>query len=160
METVDLLVEGGKASPGPPLGPKLGPLGVNIKEIVDSINEATRDFDGMQVPVTLEIDTETKEYEITVGTPPTAALIIKRAGIKQGSGVPQENFVGDISVEDARAIADMKRNDMLGKSTKSRVKEVIGTCVSMGVTFEGADPREAVETVGSGAYDDELQEQG
>lgn len=155
---MELLVEGGDASPGPPLGPKLGPLGVDIKEIVESINEATADFDGMQVPVTLEVDTETDEYGISVGTPPTAALVIQRAGIDRGSGVPQEDFVGDISVEDAKAIAGMKRGDMLGKNTKSRVKEVIGTCVSVGVTVEGTDPREAVKRVESGDYDSALTE--
>jgi len=158
METVEVLVEGGNASPGPPLGPKLGPLGVNIQKIVSAINEETESFEGMQVPVTLEIDTDTNEFEVEVGTPPTAALVLQQAGIEQGSGEPQEDFVGDITVEDAKKIADMKRGDMLGKTVKARVKEVVGTCVSMGVTFDGADPRDAIGSLESGSYNDELIE--
>lgn len=156
-ETIEVLVDGGKASPGPPLGPKLGPLGVNIKAIVDAINEATADFEGMQVPVTLEVDTETDEFDIEVGTPPTAALIKQQAEVDSGSGVPQEDFVGDITVADAVKIAGMKRNDMLGKDTKARVKEVVGTCVSMGITFEGTDPRDAIGDLAAGDYDDRIE---
>lgn len=157
-ETVELLVEGGKASPGPPLGPKLGPLGVNIKAIVDAINEETADFDGQQVPVVLEIDVDTDEFTIEVGTPPTASLILQQADIDSGSGVPQEEFVGDITVEDAVKIAGMKKSDMLGKDTRARVKEVIGTCVSMGVTFDGQNPRDVFDAIDSGEYDDQIGE--
>lgn len=156
MEEVEVLVEGGDASPGPPLGPKLGPLGVDIGEIVGAINEETEGFDGMEVPVKLEIDTGSGEYEISVGTPPTSSLVLQRAGIESGSGEPADEFVGDISLEDAKSIAEMKGGDMLGKDLKARVKEVVGTCVSMGVTFEGMDPREVVDAVEEGAFDEEL----
>ena len=73
-EVVEALVPGGKANPGPPLGPALGPMGVNIKEIVDNINEKTADFNGMQVPVKIIFD-DKKNYTIEIGTPPTSALI-------------------------------------------------------------------------------------
>lgn len=158
MEIIEVLVEGGNASPGPPLGPKLGPLGVNIKAIVDGINEATKDFEGMQVPVTLEVDPDSGDFDVEVGTPPTAALVIQQAGVERGSGEPQEDFVGDISVDDAKKIAEMKKNDMLGKTVKARVREVVGTCVSMGVTFEGTDPREAIGVLESGEYDSAIAE--
>ena len=74
-EKLDVLVDGGKATPGAPLGPALGPLGVNIVEIIKAINEKTKAFEGMKVPVTLVVDPKTKAYTITVGTPPTSALI-------------------------------------------------------------------------------------
>ena len=72
-EKIEALVEGGKASAGPPLGPALGPLGVNIGEVINTINEKTKDFAGMQVPVTVIVD-DKKNFEIKVGTPPASAM--------------------------------------------------------------------------------------
>ena len=76
-DTVEVLVEGGKATPGQPLGPALGPLGVNIPQIVGAINEKTKAFDGMKVPVKIIIDKD-KNFEIKVGTPPTSSLVTKQ----------------------------------------------------------------------------------
>ena len=90
-ETIEALVDGGKASAGPPLGPALGPLGVNIGAIVGEINNKTKNFDGMKVPVKIIVDEKTKEFTITIGTPPTSALILKELGIEKGgqeSGSP------------------------------------------------------------------------
>ena len=70
-EKVEVLIEGGKATAAPPLGPALGPMGVNIGEVVAQINTKTQDFKGMQVPVTVAINTDSKEFTISVGTPPT-----------------------------------------------------------------------------------------
>ena len=83
-EVIEALVDGGKATPGPPLGPALGPMGVNVVEIVAVINEKTKAFVGMKVPVKLTIDPKTKEFEVSVGTPPTSALILKELGIGSG----------------------------------------------------------------------------
>ena len=83
-QSVDALVEGGKASAAPPLGPALGPLGVNIGQVVAEINKKTASFQGMQVPVKVNVDTDTKEFNITVGTPPASALIKKEANLKSG----------------------------------------------------------------------------
>src|SRR5467141_949294 len=77
VEKLQVLVDGGKATPGPPLGPALGPLGVNIVESLKAINEKTKSFEGMKVPVTLLVDPKTKGFSIEVGTPPTSALIVK-----------------------------------------------------------------------------------
>jgi large subunit ribosomal protein L11 len=77
MNVVEVLIEGGKATPGPPLGPALGPLGANIKEIVNSVNERTKDYEGMVVPVKITLDGD--RVDITVGVPSTAALIKKDA---------------------------------------------------------------------------------
>ena len=81
-EILELLVDGGKATSGPPVGPALGPMGLNIMEVVKVINEKTKAFESMKVPVKLTIDTKTKKYEVTVGTPPTSALILKELGIE------------------------------------------------------------------------------
>ncbi len=152
-ETIEALVDGGEASAGPPLGPQLGPLGVNIMEIVNAINEKTQKFKGMKVPIKLTLDTETKEYDITVGTPPTTALIMEKLGIEKGSGSPESHKVADMSIDEAIQIADMKEDDLLGKDLKMRVKEVMGTCVSMGVTVDGKDPRDAQRSLDEGEYD-------
>ncbi len=152
-ETIEALVDGGEASAGPPLGPQLGPLGVNIMEIVNAINEKTQKFEGMKVPIKLTLDTETKEYEITVGTPPTTALILEKLGIDKGSGSPESHKVADISIKEIIQVADMKEDDLMGKNLKMRAKEVMGTCVSMGITVDGKDPREAQKLIDEGEYD-------
>ncbi|MBW6517590.1 MAG: 50S ribosomal protein L11 [ANME-2 cluster archaeon] len=155
-QVVEALVPGGKANPGPPLGPALGPLGVNIKEIVDSINEKTADFNGMQVPVKIIFDAK-KNYTIEIGTPPTSALILKELGIEKGSGHSGTDMVGNLSIEQAAKVARMKRDSLLATNFKSAVNEIIGSCVPMGVTVEGMDPREAQKAVKNGDFNDRLE---
>ncbi len=154
---VEVLVEGGKASAGPPLGPALGPLKVNIGEVVKAINEKTKPFAGMQVPVKVIVDSATKEFRIEVGTPPTSALIKKELGIEKG-GQDQKNKVGNLTMDQVIKIAQMKRDAMLAQSLKAAVKEVIGTALSMGVTVEGRDPREIQKEIDEGKWDDKLSE--
>lgn len=155
MTVVEVLVTGGKATPGPPLGPTLGPLGVNIKEVVDKINEDTKAFNGMQVPIKLTID-DKKQFTIQVGTPPTSSLIKKELGIELGSEQPNKKIVGNLTIKQAIAIAEMKRNDSLSKNIKNAVKEVIGTCSTMGVTIEDMKAKEATMAVNSGRFDSEF----
>jgi len=149
-KTIEALVSGGKATAGPPLGPALGPLGVNVLSIVNKINELTGDFMGMKVPVKVIVDTDTKEFDVEVGTPPTAALIVKELGIEKGSGNPKEEKVGDLSVEQVGRIAKSKMSQTYAKDIKSAAKEVLGTCVSMGVTIEGKDPKEIQKAIDKG----------
>jgi len=156
MEEVEVLVEGGKASAGPPLGPALGPLGVNVGEVVKKINEVTKDFQGMKVPVKVLVDPATKNFELKVGTPPASALIMKRAGIEKGAG--DENPVGNITMKDVVEIAKMKKNDLLGKDLKAKAKEIIGTCISMGVTIEGMKGKEIIKKIEEGAYEEYFKE--
>jgi len=140
MSVVEVLIEGGKASPGPPLGPALGPLGVNIKEVVNSMNELTKDYAGMEVPVKITVDGG--NVDISVGTPPTSALIKKELGIEKGKTDCGTDYAGDISMEQIKEIAKKKGGEMLAASLKGAVKEVIGTCVSMRVKVEGKDAKE------------------
>lgn len=157
VNVVEALVSGGSASAGPPLGPSLGPLGVNVKAIIEKINEQTAAFKGMQVPIKVIID-DKKQFTITVGTPPTSALIIKEAGIEKGSGTPNTVTVGNITAKQAVKIAKMKKSDSLAKSLKNTVKEIVGTCVPLGVTFEGLKPKEAIAAINSGKFDPEFSE--
>lgn len=154
-EVIKVLVPGGQANPGPPLGPALGPLGVNIKQIVDEINEKTKTFNGMQVPVKVIVD-EQKNVSVEVGTPPTSALIMQELAISKGSGTTGVDFVGDLSMDGTVKIAKMKTGGMLSTTLKNAVKEVIGTCVSMGVTVEGKKPKEIFQDIDEGKYDDVL----
>jgi len=156
-ETVEALVEGGKASAGPPLGPALGPLGVNIMQIINTINDKTKQFDGMKVPVKVIIDTKTKDFEIQVGTPPAASLILKELGAEKGSGAAGTHKIGDLTVEQAVKVAKMKHDNLLGKELKQKTKEVIGTCVSLGVTVEGKSPQEIQKRIDEGEFDSKFQ---
>jgi large subunit ribosomal protein L11 len=151
-EKLEVLVDGGKATPGPPLGPALGPMGVNVIQVVNAINEKTKAFTGMKVPVTLIVDSKTRAFEIKVGTPPTSALILKEIGIEKGSGSPKATKVGNLTVEQVQKIAEMKKDSMLAKDKKARFKEVVATCVSMGVTVDGKDPKEVIKEVERGGY--------
>jgi len=156
-ETVEALVEGGKASAGPPLGPALGPLGVNIMQIINTINDKTKQFDGMKVPVKVIIDTKTKDFEIQVGTPPAASLILKELGAEKGSGAAGTHKIGDLTVEQAVKVAKMKHDNLLGKELKQKTKEIIGTCVSLGVTVEGKSPQEIQKRIDEGEFDSKFQ---
>lgn len=157
VSIVEALVPGGQATPGPPLGPALGPLGVNVKAIIDKINEQTKAFNGMQVPVKVIVDAN-KQFTVQVGTPPTSALILKEAGIEKGSGTPNTQTVGNLTAKQAVTIAHMKKNDTFAKSLKNAVKQVVGSCVPLGITFEGLKPKEAIEAINSGKFDKELSE--
>lgn len=157
-EVIEALVEGGKASAGPPLGPALGPLGINVGEVVARINKETSSYDGMTVPVKVIVDTESGEFEVEVGSPPTTALIKKELGIDKGSSSLEDAPVGDLSVSQLIKIAEQKENSILAKNKKNAVKEVLGACVSMGVYGEGKPARELQKDIDEGKYDDVLEE--
>jgi large subunit ribosomal protein L11 len=156
-DTIEALVEGGKASAGPPLGPALGPLGVNIMQIINTINDKTKQFDGMKVPVKVIVDPKTKKFEVEVGTPPASSLIFKELGLEKGSGSAGTHKVGNLTVDQAIKVAKMKQKKLLGKELKQKTKEVIGTCVSIGVTVEGKKPQEIQKAIDDGIYDSKFQ---
>ena len=151
---VEALVPGGKASAGPPLGPALGPLGVNVAQVVAKINEQTKDLNGMQVPVKVIVKSRT-EFEIEVGTPPTSALIIKEMGVEKGTG--DKTIVGNLTMEQVLKIANIKRKGLLSKTLKQAASEVIGTAGSVGATIDGMQSKEAQLAVASGKYDEILE---
>lgn len=156
-KVINALVTGGEASAGPPLGPALGPLGVNVLGIVNEINKKTEDFKGMRVPVKVEVDQETKQFTITIGTPTTSALIAKESGSPKGSAKPNVDFVGDLPFDKVVSIAKNKMAGSYAKSVRSAVREVVGSCVSMGVKVEGKDAREFMADLDSGKWDSKLE---
>jgi len=156
-ETIETLVDGGKATAGPPLGPALGPMGVNIGQVIAEINNKTADFKGMKVPVKVIIDKDTKEFEVTVGTPPASALIKKEAGVQKGAGNPLTEKVADLKIEQVIKIANMKQDALLGKDNFGRVKEIVGTCQSMGILVEGMPAHDAIEKIQAGEWKDKIE---
>jgi large subunit ribosomal protein L11 len=151
VDIIEILVPGGKASPGPPIGPALGPLGINIKSIVDDINEKTASYDGMQVPVKVIVD-DKKNVTLEIGIPPASALILIEAGIEKGSS--GEETVGNINIAQAITIAKQKQPDSLSYDLKNTVKEILGTCVSVGVTVDEKTAKEVQRAIDAGEYAD------
>jgi large subunit ribosomal protein L11 len=152
-KVVELIVGGGQANAGPPLGPALGPLGVNIVAVVNKINEVTKEYAGMKVPVKVSVDTEDKTFEVTVGTPTASALIVSELKIEKGSGTPNTVKVGDLSMEQVVRIAKIKAPQLLSTNTEDAAKEILGTCITMGVTVEGKDPRDVQQDIDAGMYE-------
>lgn len=158
-EVVETLIEGGKASAAPPLGPALGPLKVNIGQVVADINKKTADFKGMKVPVKVIVDTETKDYTIEIGTPPASQLIKSELGIAKGSGTPDKTYVADMTVDQIKKVARMKFDSLLANDLSAAVREMAGTCFSLGVKVDGKPPVEFIAAVKAGEYDKQLNEE-
>jgi large subunit ribosomal protein L11 len=155
---VEAMVEGGKASGGPPIGPALGPTGVNIFQVVTKINEVTTAFAGLKVPVKIIVNPNDKSFEVEVGTPPTSALILKEIGAAKGSGEPNTNTVGNLTIDQLKTVAKGKATDISALTMKTAVMVISGTCVSMGVTIEGKTAKEFQKEVREGTWDAQLDE--
>jgi len=146
-------IEGGKASPAPPLGPTLTQLGVNVNEVISKINELTKDYAGLEVTVMLYVDTSTKQYRVEVKSPTTTSLLLKFAGAQEPSGDPKNKKVGDISFDKVIEVALIKRNELNAKSLKAAVKSVISTAATIGLTVDGKEPKQVLKEVNEGLYD-------
>jgi len=155
-QTISSLVTGGEASAGPPLGPALGPMGVNILQIISAINEKTKEFKGMKIPVSVSVDSDTKKWEIEVGIPSASALLLKEAGIQKGSGTSGTEWVGEVSADMIAKIAKVKLETSYASSLKSVAKQIVGTCVSLGIKVEGKTPKEFTAEINEGKWDSKL----
>jgi large subunit ribosomal protein L11 len=156
METVELIVEGGKAAPNAATSQKLGPMGINIGEVMNKVNEKTADFKGMKVPVKIKVDGKTKEFDVEVGTPPVSELIKKELGLQKGSGTPDKIKVGNMAIEQAVKVAKMKRDGMFVNDIKAAVKAVVGSANSLGILVEGLNGREMNTAISEGKYDEAI----
>jgi len=156
-EVIELLVEGGNAKPGPNIGPKLSQLKLNIGEVINKINEATKEFKGLQVPVKIIVDTETRKYEIEVGLPPTSSLLKKEANIEIAKRTKPDEAVGNITMEQVIKVAKIKMKDLNTNDLKSAVKMVLGTALSLGLTVNNRNPKELIKEVDQGLYDNLLK---
>jgi large subunit ribosomal protein L11 len=156
VDVVQVLVPGGKATPGPPIGPSLGPLGINVKKVVDDINTQTASYNGMMVPVTIIVD-DSKNVALEVGIPPTSALVLMEAKLEKGSSAGE--IVGNLTINQAVKIALMKQEKSLSYELKNIVKEILGTCLSMGITVDGKAPKMIQRAIDEGDYDSQFEGQ-
>ncbi len=151
---VKALVTGGSASGGPPIGPAVGPTGINIKDVVDVVNEKTMIFKGLTVPVRIECDPETKKFEIFVETPSTASLLLKEAGIEKGSQDPGNDKIGNLTLEQVFNVVEAKKDNFLDKTYRAAVKTVLGTAISVGLTINGDSPKILQKQIDGGQFDE------
>jgi len=156
-QKISSLVTGGKASAGPPLGPALGPMGVNIMEVINAINEKTKDFEGMKVPVIVTVDSDTKKWTIEIGIPSASSLILKEIGIQKGSATSGTEWVGDIPMDGIVKVAKTKLEKSYADSLKSVAKELVGTCLCLGIKVEGKTPKEFTAEINAGKWDEQLK---
>ncbi|MEM5799220.1 MAG: 50S ribosomal protein L11 [Candidatus Aenigmatarchaeota archaeon] len=186
-ETIEMLVEGGNAKPGPTTAPKFSQFKINMGELFNKINQETKEYKGMNVPVKVIIDTDTKEYTIKVGVPPVSSLIKKELGLdKIGSSgskkdkaakdtsedkktkeeseketqpepTSEKKIVGNLTIEQCIKIAKMKRSGLLSKNLKKALKEIVGSCSSMPITVDGKPPKQVLKEIDRGFYDSKIQ---
>lgn len=158
QEKIDMMVEGGAAKADASLSQKLGPLKINIPDVLKKVNEKTAAFKGMKIPVKLLVDAQTKDVQITVGTPPVSELIKHELKLEKGSGAPNKEKIGNIAIEQLIRIAQMKQDAMLDRTTRDAVKTLAGSCNSLGVLVEGTDSHTFTLDVNSGKYDTALNQ--
>jgi large subunit ribosomal protein L11 len=154
---IKIIVEGGSMKPGPTISQKLGPLGINIGKVISDVNEATKSFEGLKVPVELDVDAKSRNFKIHVLSPPISELLKKEISIDKGSGAMKKVKIGNLSIEQIIKVTKIKYNNMLSKNMKSAVKTVLGSCVSLGVLVENKEPKELIKEIENGIYDEEIK---
>lgn len=133
---VKVVIPAGKATPAPPLGPALGQAGVNIGEFVTKFNDATKDKMGDMVPVVITVY-EDRTFSFVMKTPPASGLIIKAAGVANGSKKPGASVVASITKAQLREIAEKKMPDLSANDVESAMKIIAGTARSAGIEVKG-----------------------
>ena len=156
---IKLLVDGGSMKPGPAVAQQLGPMGINMGKVISDINEATKNFSGMQVPVNLNVDPNTKEFKVEVLSPPVSALLKKEAGIEKGSGAREKMQCGNLAIQQLASVTQQKYPNMLAKDFKKAFLSVLGSAMSLGILIESQDPQEIIQQVKQGDFDDIINNQ-
>ena len=129
---VKLQIAAGKATPAPPVGSTLGPYGINMMEFIKGYNEKTASQAGSIIPVEITIF-EDRSFTFITKTPPAADLIKKMAGAAKGSGRPNREKVGSLTLDQVRQIAEQKMPDMNANDIDGAMKIIAGTARSMGI---------------------------
>lgn len=132
---IKLQIEAGKATPAPPVGPALGASGVNIMQFVKEFNDRTANQPGMIIPTVITVYKD-KSFTFITKVPPVAVLIKKTLKIEKGSGKPNREKVASLTMEQVKAIAEQKMEDLNAASIETAMSMVIGTARSMGVTIK------------------------
>ena len=145
-------------TPGPAVAQQLGPMGINMGKVISDINEATKEFKGMKVPVELDIDEKTKNFTVKTSSPPTSELLKKELKLEKGTADHKNDKVGNASIEDIIKITKIKFPQMLEKDFKTAVKSILGTCASIGIFVENENPNELIEKINQGKFEKEINE--
>jgi large subunit ribosomal protein L11 len=132
---IKLQAAGGKATPAPPIGPALGQHNVNIGQFVSQFNELTRDFNGMPIPVVISVYKD-RTFTFIIKSPPASALLKEAAQVAKGSGVPNKEKVGKVTMDQVRQIAQKKMPDLNAHDLEAACRIVEGTARSMGIVVE------------------------
>ncbi|MGL4513141.1 MAG: 50S ribosomal protein L11 [Lacipirellulaceae bacterium] len=129
-------IPGGKATPAPPVGTALGKHGVNLGQFVQQFNDASREANGMMIPVVVSVYND-RSFEFIMKSPPAAVLLMKAAGLDKGSGTPNKKKVGKVTESQLADIAKTKMNDLNARDVDHAVRMIAGTARSMGLVVEG-----------------------
>lgn len=135
VSLVKLQIPAGKATPAPPVGPALGPTGINIMSFCKEFNEKTAAQAGLIIPVELSVYQD-RSFSFVLKTPPASVLLKKAAGLDKASGEPNKNKVGKVTKKDLQEIAEIKKTDLNADTIESAMKMIEGTARSMGITVE------------------------
>ncbi|MFH0929618.1 MAG: 50S ribosomal protein L11 [Candidatus Aenigmatarchaeota archaeon] len=164
MTTIKAVVQAGKASAGPPLGPSLATAKLNTNEVITAINEKTKDMEGLQVPVTIEVNSPT-DYKISVGTPSITALVRKELKVKKLAKAPfnvyekeevKEEFKESLTFDQVVKVAKVKMESMKTDDLKNAVKQTVAFCVSAGVYVEDKKPKDILVEIDEGKWDEKI----
>lgn len=133
---VKIQIQGGKANPAPPVGTALGPHGINLMQFCKEYNAKTAGQVGQVVPVEITIFQDSS-FTFVLKTPPAADLLKKAAGVRGGSAVPNRDFVGTVTNDQLREIAEVKMKDLNARDVDQAMKIIAGTARSMGIQVVG-----------------------
>jgi len=156
---IKLLIDGGNMIPSPAIAQQLGPKGINMGKVISKVNESTKEFKGMKVPVELDINEKTKEFTVKTSSPPTSELLKKELKLEKGTTDHKKEKVGNASIEDVIKITKIKFSQMLEKDFKTAVKSILGTCASIGIFVESKEPKELIKDVEEGKFEKEINQQ-
>ncbi len=132
VANIKLQIPAGKANPSPPVGPALSPHGANIMEFCKAFNARTQSQGDTIIPVVITVYAD-RSFSFITKTPPAAVLLRKAAGVDKGSGVPNREKVGKISMKKVKEIAELKMTDLNTTDIDSAMKTIMGTARSMGL---------------------------
>lgn len=133
--TIKLQLPAGSATPSPPVGPALGQHGVNIMEFCKAFNAKTQDKQGLIIPAVITVYAD-RSFSFITKTPPAAVLLKRSAGLEKGSGEPNKEKVGKVTLQQVREIAELKMPDLNANDVEAAMEMVKGTARSMGITVE------------------------
>jgi large subunit ribosomal protein L11 len=125
-------VPGGQATPAPPVGTSLGKFGINLGQFVQQFNDQTKEYNGTPIPVIVTVYGD-RSFEFVTKSPPAASLLKQAAGIAKGSGVPNKEKVGQVTVAQLDDIAQKKMADLNASDVENARQMIAGTARSMGL---------------------------